>query len=142
MEFYKPSQRLSFYYSVANNAVYIKSYMNVYLPPGESLATMDTQVISSLEYGMKYNYVLDVSANQEYMYDHVVYILILKKVPFTYDPKNVAAFKDKLTEYLTNNLSQSPSAFYSVTVTVYKKDGSKGGQATNTLSSQGDIEIG
>jgi hypothetical protein len=64
----------------------------------------------------------------------------IPNIPF--DPVNDSAkFKDALRKVIDADLAARKANFYTVFTSVTKLDGTPGGTVTNTISSQGGIEI-
>jgi hypothetical protein len=140
MKFFEPLQRLDqFVYLKAENAVYVKSTVNVFLPAGYSLLGRDPVYDSVVAATLYNNSIIDNSAVDSYIFEQSRLIRFLDKVPDaspTMDPKTMLAIVQK-----TINEQLAKAGFFTVTCVVYNPKGSVGGQVTNTLSSQGEVVI-
>jgi hypothetical protein len=140
MDYYKPFQNLSYMYSIANNAIYLRSSLNVFLPHKETLTSQDAAEME-LKYFLKFTSISDVTNSEDYLYCHDSLIKIPMKFAVKYDPKALDSVKNSIQKNIEADLINKGISFYSVTTTVHKRDGSVGGQVSNTISQQGEVVI-
>jgi len=139
MKLYEPFQRLdTFVYFKVENAVYIKSSINVLLPARASLISKEPVYDDKFSAILDYYYTTDNSAFEPYIFDHERLIKFIDKVALpamNLDDKSLAAaVNNAITEQLEKAIS------FKVTCIVHK-DKAEGGQVTNTISHQGEVII-
>jgi hypothetical protein len=90
---------------------------------------------------LKFGSIADPRSLQDFLYCQDFLIKIPVIIPVTYSPKEPEVTKKDILKNVEADLASKKISFYTVTTTVYKRDGSVGGQVTNTISQQGEVVI-
>lgn len=140
MKYFEPFQRLDQYvYLKAENAVYVKSSVNVQLPIGSTLIGKDPFYNSSIAATMEYLFSVDNSEPDPYIFEQVRLIKFFDNVPLVSASMDTVTLTKTVRDAIIQKLGNSTS--YTVTCIVYNNKNAIGGQVTNTISNQGDIAI-
>jgi len=143
MDYYQPFQNLNFVYFKSTNALFISSNIQVFIDRQEGIGNFtDFPAGSSTAR-------ISLLINRDFLSDapnvamQQVLILIINPVPsIPFDPVNDADnFKDALRSIIDQDLANRGASFYTVITSVTKLDSTPGGTVTNTISSNGNIEI-
>jgi hypothetical protein len=140
MKYFEPFQRLDQYvYLKSENAVYVKSSVNVQLPNGSTLIGKDPVYNSSIVATLEYLFSVDNSAPEPYIFEQVRLIKFFDNVPLVSASMDTATLTKTVRDAITQKLGSN--GFYTVTCIVYNNKNAVGGQVTNTISNQGDVAI-
>ncbi len=141
MKYFEPFQRLDHYtYITAENAVYIKSSVSVFLPAGYTVVGRDPNYSSVAEATLNYITAVDNSAVDSYILEQDRLVKFMEKVPeasASMDPRTLTAI---VQEAIKVRLSKSQDAF-TMHCIIYNTKGAVGGQVTNTISSQAEVVV-
>jgi hypothetical protein len=140
MKYYEPFQRLDNYvYIKSENALYIKSSVNVQLPSGSSLIGKDPFYENSMAATLEYLYSVDNSAPEPYIFEQVRLIKFLENFAFS----AVNTDNATLTRLVRNEIvtKLGPTGIFTVKCTVYNPKNIVGGQVTNTISNDAEVAI-
>jgi hypothetical protein len=143
MQYYEPFQNLSYVYLKATNSLFIGSSLQVLVDKLEGMGSY-----SDFPAGTN-KAKITLMVQRDYLQDSPNVIMqqvlnkIMESVPaIPYDAvKEPDYFKESLRKVVEADLKNKKAAFFTVTANVYKLDGTPGGTVTNTISTQGGIEI-
>ena len=144
MALHKPTQRLDFFYDRNPNVIYLRASITIELNYSEYIPTTSVVIVDNKapDFVIELD-IMENNTDQDGWYEYPLTVLIPTNVnQDVYVPSgDTDAALNTLKEYIASELKACGTSQYSVKTKAIKA-GNMDGEVTNTISEDGEMEIG